>query len=227
MAGSGAADDSPERGTRKGEFPMRNQRTISYVCETCHNPFMGRPASPKRPAARFCSPQCSAASHIRPSLEEALWSRVDKSGGQDNCWLWTAGTTTGGYGEITYKQKGHYAHRTAYELVIGPIPDGMLVCHKCDNRLCCNPEHFFLGSISDNISDMHAKGRAYHALGERHGKAQLTEKQAREIKALMVPAWVYGRRKYTTKVSDVAKAYGVSDATISNLIAGRIWKHLT
>jgi hypothetical protein len=72
------------------------------------------------------------------------------------CWLFDGATTGGGYGRHS---KRKYAHRIAYEKWVGPIPDGMLVCHKCDVKLCCNPDHLFLGTDEDNIMDCIKKGR--------------------------------------------------------------------
>lgn len=65
-----------------------------------------------------------------------------------------------GYGRFHFKGRQAPAHRVAYQLYVGEIPAGMMVCHKCDNRCCVNPEHFFLGDAKDNVRDMHAKGRA-------------------------------------------------------------------
>jgi hypothetical protein len=76
------------------------------------------------------------------------------------CWLWTGRRATAGYGVITgpHQQKIG-AHRAAFEAFIGPIPDGLLVCHKCDTPACCNPQHLFLGTHKDNMQDMALKGR--------------------------------------------------------------------
>jgi hypothetical protein len=88
------------------------------------------------------------------SLAERLRSRLveDPTTG---CHVWTSTLATGGYGRVLVS-----AHRLAWELAHGPIPDGLLVLHRCDNPPCCNPEHLFLGTVADNMADKTAKGRA-------------------------------------------------------------------
>ena len=85
-------------------------------------------------------------------------ARVDKIG-DGGCWLWTKSRISVGYGDFRQDGKHWLAHRAAYEAFIGPIPDGLHVLHKCDVRLCCNPEHLFVGTNRDNIADSMAKGR--------------------------------------------------------------------
>lgn len=78
---------------------------------------------------------------------------------QDGCWEWQGRVGTHGYGVLGDHS---LSHRTAYEVFIGPIPHQDIVCHKCDYRLCCNPEHLFVGSHSDNSRDAYSKGRMYN-----------------------------------------------------------------
>lgn len=116
---------------------------------------------------------------LRGDPAKRLWPRIDTTGGMLACWLWTGAITSrratrAGYGELMVDGKIAYTHRLAYALAVGPVPDGMLVCHTCDNTLCCNPLHLFLGTSRDNSRDMMAKGR---------GRGQLTTESVRRMRA--------------------------------------------
>ncbi len=101
----------------------------------------------------------------RPATER-FWRHVDRSGGPEACWPWTGSVDHHGYGGFRVEPgKLVRTHRFAYALKHGPIPEGMHVCHHCDNPPCCNDAHHFLGTVADNIRDMWAKGR--HTKGGR------------------------------------------------------------
>lgn len=97
-----------------------------------------------------------------------FWAHVDKSGGPDACWPWQGGHVARGYGHTTwsddYVRTEIMAHRQAYEFEVGPIAEGLQVCHKCDNPPCCNPAHLFLGTPSENLVDAYTKGRRKRAV---------------------------------------------------------------
>lgn len=117
-----------------------------------------------------------------------------------------------GYIRITVGGRPIRAHRYIYEKTHGPIPDGMCVCHHCDNRACINPDHLFLGTYADNAHDMIAKGR--NSIGMKHGSAKLTDDDIMAI------------RSATGLMRHMAKKYGVSRQEISYIRAGKMWKHI-
>jgi len=91
------------------------------------------------------------------SLEDRLWSRVDRSG---DCWVWTGQRLPAGYGQLRCGGRRRiYTHRLAWTLAYGEIPAGLFVLHRCDNPPCCNPAHLWLGDAGDNIRDCFAKNR--------------------------------------------------------------------
>jgi hypothetical protein len=109
------------------------------------------------------------------------------------------------------------AHRIAYMVFHGGIPDGMSVLHRCDNPSCVNPEHLFLGTQVDNVSDMHNKGRARKRVlfGSDHGNSKLDEDKVRQIRAS------------SASDSKIAQQYGVSRATVHAIRNWQTWKHVT
>lgn len=97
----------------------------------------------------------------RPSDIERFWSKVDTSS-LSGCWPWLASLTTSGYASFSVRGRMTSASRFVYRAVVGPIPDGMLVCHRCDNPPCVRPDHLFIGTQVDNMRDMQAKGRQHY-----------------------------------------------------------------
>jgi hypothetical protein len=126
------------------------------------------------------------------------------------CWLWLGRPQSTGYGQLHVSGKRTLAHRYSWELEIGPIPDGMYVLHRCDNRLCVNPDHLFVGTHQDNMDDMVRKGRC--PTGEDHWNAKLTRKDVTAI------------RKSTKSQRALAREYGVGQKNISHIITERTWK---
>lgn len=125
------------------------------------------------------------------------------------CWLWIASHFSSGYGAFKIAKKARRAHRVSWELANGEIPEGVLVCHKCDIRSCVNPEHLFLGTNADNTRDMQEKGRI--------PTAKLTGEQVLEIRDLRSKGFL---------LKELALIFGVSKPLVCNIINNKRWKHV-
>lgn len=136
------------------------------------------------------------------------------------CWLWELALSRKGYGacSIPGRHGLHRVHRVAYEAFVGPIPDGMHVCHRCDVRACCNPDHLWLGTNADNVADMVSKGRNLGAPGESNGRAKLNPVDIAQIRA----EYVGGTATQTV----LAAKFGVSRRQIFRIVRGEQWDHV-
>lgn len=144
-----------------------------------------------------------------------FWRHVDLHG-DDECWPWTGCTTESGYGRASRNGGANVlAHRFAFELVFGSIPDGLCVLHKCDTPLCVNPAHLRLGTQHDNVVDCIYKGR--FARGEKNGRARLTEAGVLAIQR-------EARNGIPHRL--IAESFGVSTKTVSLIRRGLTWKHV-
>jgi hypothetical protein len=128
------------------------------------------------------------------------------------CWLWTRARNKGGYGQLMFEGvRNRGAHRVAYELANGPIPEGLLVCHRCDVKNCVNPAHLFLGSVTDNNRDREAKGRGDNRRAERCPTHKLTWADIRAIRA------------DTRTQKQIARAFGIAAPHVSVILNNRVW----
>jgi hypothetical protein len=190
---------------------MPQKRTIPRICEQCGQGFLAPAQQVKRGGARFCGSSCSKKHQALPYMSEKwlerFWSYVVKS---DDCWEWQGTRTANGYGTILGDGKRHYAHRVSYEIADGPIPEGLDVCHHCDNPPCINPAHLFLGTATDNARDMAAKGRAGIT-------SKITPAQAEEIRVRYRAGGILQR--------ELAVEYGLSQPTVSEILSDVLWHH--
>lgn len=160
--------------------------------------------------------------HLFCSLPCQLWSKV-RIGAQDECWPWIKAKTSGGYGILRKDGKSMIASRVAWQITNGPIGDGLFVCHRCDNPLCVNPNHLFLGTNADNMADKEQKGRGTKPpvrRGEKNNKAKFTEQQIREIRH-QCDTGLWG------VVTALAKQHGVAKNTIVRIKTRKAWSHLS
>lgn len=155
------------------------------------------------------------------SIKEKL-ERRSAPNKDTGCIEWL-GATALGYGLVNRRiKKGarritRSVHRLAYQEYVGEIPEGLLVCHHCDNRKCINPKHLFLGTHKDNADDRQNKGRGNQAFGERNHFAKLTELQVILIRQL---------RRYGIAQKKVAAAFGVHEVTIRETVSRKRWRNV-
>ncbi len=153
---------------------------------------------------------------VAEPLSVRFWRAVEKKRPND-CWEWMGSRHYKGYGEIALSHKGKTkSHRVAWALTNGEIPEGMVVCHSCDNPPCCNPDHLFLGTHKTNKHDSQEKGR--HAFGERSGMAKLTESEVKKIRAI-------DKTGTRTRLS-LASQFGISGRMVTSICRYDNWKHV-
>jgi hypothetical protein len=185
------------------------------VCHRCDNKscvrpghlYIGTPADNSRDAVARQPINKEYKSFPRKGLssDEKFWIRVNKTA---TCWEWIGEINEGGYGQFTLQYQRYLAHRWVYEHTYGKFDSKLFVLHTCDNRKCVRPDHLKTGTHADNMIDMTVKGR---------GVIKLTEKQVKSIYS----AYANGERAET-----IAKRFGVTKATVSNIVHGTSWKHM-
>lgn len=158
-----------------------------------------------------------------PALAENFFHRHrDKIAfaGPDECWPWTAGMTSSGYGAVWTGEKRR-AHREAIEAILGEgAADGLVVRHSCDNPPCCNPAHLELGTHTDNVRDCVERGRHVAPKGEAHGRAKLTADDVRAIRS----EYVRGSSEFGQTA--LAHRFGVHHTLIGLIIRRKSWAHI-
>lgn len=172
--------------------------------------------------------------YTREDQIKVFWSKVDKSGGPDACWIWTVTVDKSGYGRMKAGGREYRTHRFSWEITNGPIPPGLQVLHNCpdrDNPLCVNPAHLWLGTDVENMKDRKKKGHYatgdQHPLrrhpenavrGEQHSKTTLTTQQVLEIRQRSTGKW--------GEQMQFARKYGVGHSTIVRILQRKVWKHI-
>lgn len=142
------------------------------------------------------------------------------------CWLWLDALDSYGYGRMLVGDKLMKAHRVSYMINVGPIADGLCVCHRCDVPACVNPDHLFLGTHAENMADMVAKGRPRKArvweprLGSEHSRAKLTESIVANLRMRLAAGEKFHQGRE-------AERLGVAQTVLSRALIGATWKHVT
>lgn len=154
--------------------------------------------------------------NIKKTPQEKFNGKFSVSG---NCWNWTGAKKKDGYGYVKLDGKDRLAHRLSYQLFKGEIPDEKCVCHTCDNRLCVNPDHLWLGTPAENDLDKLSKGR--QAKGE---KMWLSKLKPADIIDIRENCLRYSRGQSST--SHFAKKYGVSPSNICSILRRETWFHV-
>lgn len=160
--------------------------------------------------------------HIRDRSEAArFWEHVDQRG-PDECWPWKGAGNRWGYGMCGYAGKQSNASRVAYIMIHGDIADRKLVvCHSCDNPICCNPIHLWLGTAGDNIRDCNAKKRRPYLTGAAHHRttAKFSDDQVREMRRLHLEDGI--------SKSEIGRRVGTDSSTVSKIVRGMSYGHVT
>lgn len=223
--------------------PCKNQ--TSLICPQCSKTFQLKPSHAA--GTHYCSKTCYLEGRRSVSWQSRYQSRVDRRG-PDECWPYIGTRDKSGYGRLPLNRKNILAHRIAYELAYGPIPDGLFVLHSCDNPCCQNPAHLHIGTHTDNMRERSERGRApagatHHsylhpewvARGDRsasrlhpesrprgslHWKAKLTEADVIAIRKRYIPGRWGGNGR------ELALEYGVKTDTVRNIVLRRSWAHI-
>jgi len=159
---------------------------------------------------------------ISERAKKRFYANADTS--VDGCWIWKGQINDRGYGIFFANGKDKKAHRVSYEMHVGPIPEGLMVCHSCDNRPCVRPSHLFAGTAKDNSQDMARKGRSakggYCRMpGNKNPASKINYDDVQEIRRLYESA-------YEPTQKDLADQFGISQSQINRIIKREHWQHI-
>lgn len=151
-----------------------------------------------------------------PSPIERILTRVEPQ--LDGCWLYIGGYSgAGGHVRLSVNRRKEQVHRVAFEALVGPIPEGLVVRHTCDVPRCVNPDHLLPGTIADNVRDCVERGRKAVLRGSANARSKLTEDEVREIRRLATGG---------VKQRDIAARFGVNQRLVWGIAHGDRWAHL-
>jgi HNH endonuclease len=192
---------------------------VEKTCEICKCKFLITKYKSDRGKGRFCSLKCYEVWQQAPLKER--FARYVGEPDKNGCIPWLGGTTKKnreGYGTINLgnnSRKSDKAHRVAWELVNGPIPEKLQVLHTCDNPICVNAEHLFLGTHDDNMKDKASKGRGASMPGDENPSVKLTKEDIIEIRNM--------HKSKKMSYTELSKKYNISDVQIWRIVSYRSW----
>lgn len=151
---------------------------------------------------------------LGPVYLKRFESKIRKT---DSCWEWSGAPSPDGYGHFWDGESVKPAHRVSYRQYIGPLVPGLVICHRCDNPKCVNPEHLFQGTHADNVADREAKGRGWIKKGKLHHRlmAKLSEAEVINIFKSKQPSRL------------LMLQYNISQVQIDRIKTKKRWSHIT
>ena|SRR3990167_10996306 len=152
-------------------------------------------------------------------ISQWFWSNVNVKRNIEECWFWRGKKYPNGYGNVIWNGHNFLAHRIAYQITYGNIPENLFILHRCDMPICVNPYHLWIGTQKDNMNDCSKKGRIspYARKGESNPRAKLTKNQIKEIRQ---------RRGNGEKLIQLSNIFKVSITQISLIVRRKSWAHI-
>src|SRR3990167_8152240 len=194
---------------------------IIKSCLQCKTNFKTIQSTINRGGGKFCCHKCSMDYPRAPREKtdgytptERFFLFIDKISNPNGCWEWIGHKNKGGYGRIRRFNSDWTTHRYSWFIHFGTIPQGIFICHHCDNRICCNPSHLFLGTAKDNQRDCISKKRNRDQKGSKHNFAKLTESEVIQIRK---------RLSHGELGKNLAMEFNVCKMTISNIKNRKKW----
>lgn len=198
-------------------------KSVSKICsvEGCKNPYLAKDLciTHYQRRQKYGTVDLPSTKLDRTmSYEAKFWSRVAITANPEKCWRWLNSEQGSGYGTFMYHGIKIRSHRLAYLLTKGEIPEGMVIMHLCDNRMCVNPAHLEAGTTRDNVRDMYKKGRAAYKgpRGPQNPNVKLTKDVIPDIRARLARGEM---------LNDIAARYGVKRTAIRYIKIGKTWAY--